>query len=129
MVNNTIYHLLVLAWGLRHFWKRRNIRKGCVRIEYWGTSAYFVSGFEENSMQNKSVCFLIVFIKGILKAFFSLISRLLNLFDLPNYGSKSRKRYSLRLLSECLGRSTLSLSEVKSPHPPSLTFRFPLRFP
>ena len=49
----------------------------------------------------KPVCFLIVFlvIKGILKALFSFIPWLLNFSDLPNYGSNSRKRYTLRLKS------------------------------
>ena len=58
-------------------------------------------------------CFLVI--KGILKALFSFIPWLLNFSDLPNYGSKSRKRYTLRLLSKCLGRSIPSLSVVKSP--------------
>ena len=55
-------------------------------------------------------CFLVI--KGILKALFSFIPWLLNFSDLPNYGSNSRKRYTLRLLSKCLGRSTLSLLQV-----------------
>ena len=37
--------------GLRHFWKRENIRKGCVKIEDWGTSLYSVLRFQENSME------------------------------------------------------------------------------
>ena len=32
------------------FWKRGNISKGCVEIENWGTSVYFVLGFQENYM-------------------------------------------------------------------------------
>ena len=66
------------------------------------------------------VYFLIVFlvIKGILKALFSFFPWLLNLSDLPNYGSNSRKRYTLRLLSKCLGRSTPSLLGIKSPPQP-----------
>ena len=40
--------------GLRHFWKRGNIRKGCIKIEDWGTSVYFVLRFQENSMQSLS---------------------------------------------------------------------------
>ena len=68
---------------------------------------YFVLGFQENSMQ-KAVCFLVILvIKGILKALFSFISWLLNFSELPNYGSNSRKRYTLRLLSKCLVRSSL----------------------
>ena len=64
----------------------------------------------------KPVWFLFLFIylfiyflviKGIVKALFSLIPWLLNFSDLPNYGLNSRKRYSLRLLSKCLVRSTL----------------------
>ena len=40
--------------GLRHFWKRGDIRKGCVKIEDWGTSVYFALSFQENSLQNLS---------------------------------------------------------------------------
>ena len=60
-------------------------------------------------------CFLVI--KGILKALFSFIPWLLNFSDLPNYGSNSRKRYTLTLLSKCLVRSTLPLIEVKVPQP------------
>ena len=76
VVNNTFYHLLVLAWGLRYFWKRESIRKGCVEIEDWGTSVYFVWRFQENYMQSLSAN------KGILKALFSFIPWLLNFSDL-----------------------------------------------
>ena len=75
----------------------------------------------------KPVCFLIVFlvIKGILKALFSFIPWLLNFSHLPNYGSNSRKRYTLRLLSKCLVRSTLLPIGGKVPP----TLRYPLWFP
>ena len=63
-------------------------------------------------------CFL--FIKGILKVLFSFIPLLLNFSVLPNYGSKSRKRYALKLLSKRLGRSTPSLSGVQIPPKPSI---------
>ena len=56
-------------------------------------------------------------IKGILKALFSFIPWLLNFSDLPNYGSNSRKRYTLRLLSKCLVRSTLLPIGGKVPQP------------
>ena len=36
--------------GLRHFLKRGNIRRGCIKIEDWGSSVYFVLRFQENSM-------------------------------------------------------------------------------
>ena len=36
----------------------------------------------------------------------SFIPWLLNLFDFPSYGSNSRKKYTLRLLSKYSGRST-----------------------
>ena len=42
-------------------------------------------------------CFLVI--KGIIKALISFIPWLLSFSDLPNYGSNSRKRYTLRLLS------------------------------
>ena len=75
----------------------------------------------------KPVWFLIVFffIKGTLKALFSFIPWLLNFFDLPNYGSNLRKRYTLRLLSKSLVRSTLLSIGGKVPP----TLRLPLRFP
>ena len=43
-------------------------------------------------------CFLVI--QGILKALFSLIPWLLIFSDLPNYGSNSRKRYTIRILSK-----------------------------
>ena len=68
-------------------------------------------------------CFLVI--KGILKAFFSFIPWLLNFSDLPNSGSNSRKRYTLRLLSKCLVRSTiLPIGSKVSP-----TLQYPLWFP
>ena len=67
-------------------------------------------------------CFLVI--KGILKAL-SFIHWLLNFSDLPNYGSDSRKRYTLRLLSKCLVRSTLLPIGGKVPP----TFRYLLWFP
>ena len=68
-------------------------------------------------------CFLVI--KGILKALFTFIPWLLNFSDLPNYGSNSRKRYTLRLLSKCLVRSTLLPIGGKVPP----TLRYPLWFP
>ena len=40
--------------GLIYFSKKGNIRKGCVEIENWGTTVYFVLEFQENSMQSLS---------------------------------------------------------------------------
>ena len=65
-------------------------------------------------------CFLVI--KGILKALFSFIPLLLNFSDLPRYGSNLSKRYTLRLLSKCLGRSSSSIVLVKSP------LQLPLQF-
>ena len=62
-------------------------------------------------------CFLVI--KGILKALFTFIPWLLNFSDLPNYGSNSRKGYTLRLLPKCLGRSTPSLLGVNLSIPSS----------
>ena len=75
----------------------------------------------------KPVCFLIVFlvIKGILKALFYFIPWLLNFSDWPNYGSNSRKRNTLRLLSKCLVRSTLVPLGDKVPP----TLWYPIWFP
>ena len=109
MVSNALYHLLVLTWGLRYFWKKRSIRKGCVEIEKWGMSLYFVMRFQENYMQSLSAY------EGVLKALFSFILWLLNSSDLPSYGPNSRKRYSLRLLKICLGRSTPRVGSKDTP--------------
>ena len=108
--------MLVLTWGLRHFWKRGNIRKGSVKIEDWDTPVYFLLSSQENSMQSLSA-FSFMLIKEILTALFSFIPWLLNFSDLSNYGSNSRKRYTVRLLSKCLVRNTLSLLGVNSPQP------------
>ena len=67
---------------MRHFWKRGDIGKGCVKIEDWGASVYFVLRFQENSMQSLSAFYFLV-IKGIPKALFSFIPWLLNFSDLP----------------------------------------------
>ena len=83
MVNNIVYHFLVLTWGLRYFWKRGNTRKECVEIEDWGTSAYLCWDFKKVLCKAclRFNCFLVI--KGILKALFSFISWLLNLSYLP----------------------------------------------
>ena len=41
-------NLLVLTWGLRYFWKRGDIKKGCVEIEDWSFFVHFILGFQEN---------------------------------------------------------------------------------
>ena len=127
MVNNTLYHLLVLTWGLRYFWKTRSIKKGCVEVKDWGTSVYYVLRFQENYMQSLSSY------KGILKALFSFVRWLLNFSDLPmaqNRGKDivkvSRILSKIRLLSKRLGRSTPYLSGVKSLPNPSTRSSIPL---
>ena len=92
MVNNTVYHFLVLTWGLRYFWKRENIRKECVEIEDWGTSAYLCWDFKKVLCKACLPCNCFLVIKGILKALFSFISWLLNFSDLPNYGIKIEEK-------------------------------------
>ena len=62
-------------------------------------------------------CFLVI--KGILKALFTFIPWLLSFSDLPNCDSNSRKWYTPRLLSKCLGKSTRSLLGL-NPFIPSL---------
>ena len=97
--------MLLLTWGLRHFWKRehqkrmrwyRGLRHLC--ILYVGAS---------RKLYAKPVCFLVFFlvIKEILRVLFTFIPWLLSFYDLPGYGSNSSRRYTLRLLSKCLGRS------------------------
>ena len=117
MVNNTVsYHFLILIWGLRYFWKRGNIRKGCTEIEDWDTSVYFVLRFQENSMQSMSAFYLFFGYKRISKCFI-FFQFLIIEFRWFVYGSNSRKRYTLRLFSKCLVRSTLLSIGVKSPQP------------
>ena len=120
VVNSTVYHLLVLTWGLRYFWKRGNIRKGCVEIEDWGSSYNLYQGFRKIICKGCLIfnCFLVI--KGILKALFPFIPSLLNFSDFPNFGSNSRKKYTLRLLSKCLVRRTLLPIGDKVPHNPSI---------
>ena len=45
-------HCLIPFVGsnLRHFWEKWNIRKGCITVQDWGTSEYFVLRFQANSM-------------------------------------------------------------------------------
>ena len=117
MVNNTVsYHFLILIWGLRYFWKRGNIRKGCTEIEDWDTFVYFVLRFQENSMQSMSAFYLFFGYKRISKCFI-FFQFLIIEFRWFVYGSNSRKRYTLRLFSKCLVRSTLFSIGVKSPQP------------
>ena len=58
--------------------------------------------------------------KGTLEALFSFIPWLLNFSDLPNYGSNLRERYTLRLFSKCLLRSTLF--PIRGKVPPTLRY-------
>ena len=115
------YHLLILTWVLRYSWTRGTIRKK--RIEAPLYTLYWV--FKEIICKACQLCNCFLVIKGILKAFFSFIPWLLNFSDLPNSGSNSRKRYTLRLLSKCLVRSTLLPIGGKVPP----TLRYPLWFP
>ena len=107
--------LLVLTWGLRYFWKTGNIKKS---VRWNRGLRHFYRGFEKITCK---ACLLFYFycplvIKRIIRVLFAFIPWSLNSSDLPSYGSNSRKRYTIRLLSLCLGRSTLPLW-VK---PPSL---------
>ena len=115
------YHLLILTWVLRYSWTRGTIRKK--RIEAPLYTLYWV--FKEIICKACQLCNCFLVIKGILKAFFSFIPWLLNFTDLPNYGSNSRKRYTPRPLSKCLGRSTLL--PIGGKLPPNLWY--PLWFP
>ena len=115
------YHLLILTWVLRYSWTRGTIRKK--RIEAPLYTLYWV--FKEIICKACQLCNCFLVIKGILKAFFSFIPWLLNFSDLPNSGSNSRKRYTLRLLSKCPVRSTLL--PIGSKVPPTLWY--PLWFP
>ena len=102
MVNNTVYYVLVLTFLLflkkREHKKRMSWNRG---FRHLFTLCIRVSG----KFYEKPVCFLIFFgYKRILKALFSFLLWLLNFSDLRSYGLNLRKRYTLRLLSKCLGR-------------------------
>ena len=107
-------------WGLRYFWKRGNIRKGCVKIEDWGPLYNLYQCFRKILCKGCLIFNCCLVIKGILKALFPFVPWLLNFSDFPNFGSNSRKRYTLTLLSKCLVRSTLLPIGDKVPHNPSI---------
>ena len=136
----------MLMLALRLFLKDKGRGKHHCLISFvcsnLGVETFFKDGTSENDVLRqlhilcievsrkffvKPDCFLIVFlvIKGIVKALFSFIQWLLNFSDLPNHGSNSRKRYTLRLLSKCLVRNTLL--PIGGNVPPTLWY--PLWFP
>ena len=103
MINSTVYHLLALTWGLRYFWERGNIRK---RVCWNRGFRHLCVG-----VSKKIICktYLLVYyfllIKINLKALFCFIPWLLNFSGLLSYDLNWKWRYTLRLLSICLGRS------------------------
>ena len=111
--------------GVEIFLKRKEHQKRMRWNRGWGNLYTLYWGFRKILCKVCLLfnCFLVI--KGILKALFSFVPRLLSFSDLSNHFSNSRKRYALRLLSKSIGRSTPSLSWAKS----TPTLRFPLRFP
>ena len=99
MVNNIVYHLLVLLLGWDNFEKKKTAEKDPLKksIEaplytlYWGFKKILCKACLFFN------CFLVI--KIILKALFSFIPSLLDFSDFPSYGSNLRKRYTLWLLS------------------------------
>ena len=122
MVNNTVYNLLVLTWGLRYFLEKREHQKRM----HWNRGLRHLCLFYIGVSKNSLIIFLVI--KGILKALFSFIPWLLNFSDLPNYGSNPRKGYTLTLLSKCLVRSTFLPIEGKVPPQPFHTLFDSLRW-
>ena len=54
-VNNTVYRFIGSNLRVKIFLKEKeHQKKGALKIEGWGTSAHFVSGFQKNSMQSPS---------------------------------------------------------------------------
>ena len=120
VVNNTVCHFVASNLMFEIFLKRGNIRKR-VRWNRGLKHLFTLCIAVSREFHAKLVCFLFfLVIKRILKALFSLIPLLLNSSDLPSYGSNLRKRYTLTLLSICLGRSTHSL--LHTPSIPSSIF-------
>ena len=77
--------------GLRYFWKRGNIRKGCLEIKDWSTSTYFLLGFQENYIQSLSAFSLFFgYKREIRKDLFSFIPQISNLSDLPMAQSRGK---------------------------------------
>ena len=106
--------LFTIFLVLRYFWKRGNIKiRMCWNREMRHLCILGVS----RKFYRKPVWFFIVFWqkKIILKALFSFIPWLFNSSDLLSYGSNSRKRCTLRILSICLGRSSLHIGRKASP--------------
>ena len=110
--------------GVEIFLKRGNIRKGCVEIEDWATSVYFELRFQKDSMQSLSAFQFFFVYKRYYKSFIFFHSLIIEFLWFA-YGSNSRERYTLRLLSKRLVRSTL-LPIGGKVHP---TLRYPLWFP
>ena len=115
--------MLVLTWGLRHFWKRWNIRKGCVTIEDWGTSYTLYWGFKKILCEACLPFNSFFGYKKNSKSFIFFHSLIIQFLWFV-YGSNSRKRYTLRLLSKCSMRSTLLPIGVKFPQPFDTLFDF-----
>ena len=110
MVNNTVYHFDGSKLGAEIFLKKsEHHKKGALkwRIEVTLYTLYW--GFEKIRCKVCLLLYSFLVIKTILKALFSLIPWLLNSSDLPSFDSNSRKRYTVRLLSICQGRSTTSI--------------------
>ena len=113
--------------------KKEHQEKRSVEIEGWGTSVHFVLGFQENSMESLSA-FLMFFANKknsknsiYFTPWFTEFLSFIEYHSFPIYKSNSRKRYALKLLPMCLGRSTLSvpLLGVKSTPPPSIPSLIP----
>ena len=105
---HTFYHFVRSCLQFEIFLnKRENQKKGALkyRIETL-TSLHSMLRFQKKSLQSLSALLGIFAKKRILKSLFSFIPWLLNSSDLPSSGSNSTKRYTSRLLSICLGRST-----------------------
>ena len=92
------------------FEKEGTSEKECVKIEDWGTSVLFALWFQENSMQSLSAFLLFFTNKKNSESSVYFHSLIIEFLWLSNYGSNSGKRYTLRLLSMCLGRSTFLYS-------------------
>ena len=57
MVKNTVYYSVGSNEEGDIFEKERTSEKGCVEIEDWGLSVYFVLGFQENPINTLHLYF------------------------------------------------------------------------
>ena len=107
VIDNTVYHFVGSNLVVEIFLKKReHQKKGRLEKRTEAPLYTFYWGFKTIPSKAYLLFYCFLVIKRILKALFSFIPWPLNSSDLPSYGSNLRERYTPRLLSMWLGRST-----------------------